>query len=39
MRWLSVVKPVLRLVYFALARDTDFPDCDWAPKGRGGVAA
>ena len=32
MRWLSVVKPVLRLVYFAPARDTDFPDCDWAPK-------
>ena len=32
MRWLSVVKPVLHLVYFAAARDTDFPDCDWAPK-------
>ena len=39
MRWSSVVKPVLRLVYFAPARDTDFPDCNWAPKGRGGVAA
>jgi hypothetical protein len=39
MRWLSVVKPILRLVYFAPARDTDFPDCNRAPKGRGGVAA
>lgn len=39
MRWLSVVKLVLRLVYFAPARDTDFPDRNWAPKGRGGVAA